>query len=391
MKIKTIIALLFFWFITFSFTDMIYAKDKVVIKGIQILTFQSRDLKDVEAIISKLKEIGVNTIIVRCFQNKGDRSLIQGEELQKTGAYFKTDYAPVVDDVLGNLISIAHKHNIKIFAWMETLKCPWAIEEHPEWQSKIFDVNKSQIVATEKLDLFNEQVQNYLSNLYSDLAKYPVDGILFQDDLILSHTEGFSEAALRKYRNDFSEELIPYSLFREHSFEGKKIPGDIYTGKFWKWTRWKAKVLLDFAAGIKNAVRKVNPSFALGFNCYYEDILFPERALAWFSHDLKEAQNYGFDYFFIMLYHRQMKKELGLNEKRLMKTLKSFPWRLSKTIKNTNKAVIKIQTMDWDTKEPIQDSEINRIYKLIVRDRNMGLVFIPYAGDMDLELMKQYF
>lgn len=389
-EIKRII-LLIFWFIAFGFTNIVYAKDDTLLKGIQILTFQCKNLEEVETVIPRLKETGVNTIIVRCFQNKGDRSLIEGEVLQKTGVYFKTDYAPVIDDVLSSLISIAHKNNMKIFAWMETLKCPWAIEGHPEWHAKIFNVNKRQIVTTEKLDLFNEQVQNYLSNLYGDLAKYPVDGILFQDDLILSHTEGFSEAALRKYRNDFSEELVLDNLFRKHGFEGKKIPGDIYTCKFWKWASWKAKFLLDVASKIRDTVKKVNPGIAFGLNCYYEDILFPDRALAWFSHDLKEAQSYGFDYFFIMLYHRQMKKELVLNEKRLTRTLKSFPWHLSQIIKDNNKAVIKIQTIDWDTKESIHNSEIDKIYKLIVRGRNRSLVFIPYREDMDLELMKQYF
>jgi biofilm PGA synthesis lipoprotein PgaB len=386
---KKIVALLIFSFIAFSFINIIYAKEEIVLKGIQILTFQCKDSKEVEAVISRFKEIGVNTIIVRCFQNRGDRSLIEGEILQKTGVYFKTDYAPIVDDVLSELISIAHKNNIKIFVWMETLRCPWAIEEHPEWRSKVFDINKREIFSIDKLDLFNKEVQDYLINLYTDLAKYPIDGVLFQDDLILTHAEGFSQSALDKYKNDFKEEFLPAGLFVKHGFEGRKIPGDIYSFKL--WTNWKAKNLLDFTAKIQNAIKKINPNMFFCYNCYYEDIIFPERALAWFSHSLIEAQNYGFDYYFIMAYHRQMKKELVLNEKRLIRATKSLGWRLSKMIRNPQKAVIKIQTLDWDSKESIKDSEIDKFYGLLVRNRNVGIVFIPYYKDMDLELMRKYF
>jgi biofilm PGA synthesis lipoprotein PgaB len=387
---KKIIALSIFCLIVFNFTNIIYANEESSLKGIQILTFECKDLEEVERVISEFKDVGINTIIVRCFQNKGDRSLIKGEVLQETGVYFKTDYAPVIGDVLGSLISIAHRYNIKIFAWMETLKSPWAVKEHPEWQSRIFDINERQIVSIDKLDLFNEEVQNYLFNLYGDLAKYPLDGILFQDDLILTHSEGFSQSALDKYKSDFREELLPTNLFVRHGFE-KSFLGDIYTSKFWQWADWKAKTLLDFAATIKDAVKKVNPNIAFSLNCYYEDVLFPEKALAWFSHNLKEAQNYGFDYYFIMAYHRQMKKELALNEKRLNRMMKSLAWRLSKIIKNSSRAVIKVQTINWQTKEPIPYSEIDKIHRLLIGTKNVGLVFIPYHKDMDLELMRRYF
>lgn len=386
---KKIVALLIFWVIAFNFTN-ICAGEETPLKGIQILTFECSDLKETERVISELKDAGINTIIVRCFQNKGDRSLIEGEILQKTGVYFKTDYAPVIDDILGDLISIAHKYNMKIFAWMTTLKCTWAIEEHPDWQSKVFDINKRQIVSIDKLDLFNEKVRSYLFNLYSDLAGYPLDGILFQDDLILTHSEGFSQSAQNLYKNDFREKLLSEGLFIKHGFE-KKFLGDIYTSKFWKWANWKAKLLLDFITEMKDSVKKVNLNIVFCLNCYYEDILFPEQALAWYSHDLEEAQNYGIDYYFIMAYHRQMKKELLLNEKRLFRTMKSFAWRLSKIIKDSNRAVIKLQTIDWDSKKPIQYSEIDQIYRLLVRNKKTGLVFIPYYRDIDLGLIRQYF
>ena len=36
------------------------------------------------------------------------------------GVYFKTEYAPVVDDLLGKLAEIVHRNGLEIFAWMTT-------------------------------------------------------------------------------------------------------------------------------------------------------------------------------------------------------------------------------------------------------------------------------
>ena len=53
------------------------------------------------------------------------------------------------------------------------------------------------------VDLFNDETTERLEGLYSDLASYDdIDGILFQDDLIWKHNEGFRAAGRGPYRQE---------------------------------------------------------------------------------------------------------------------------------------------------------------------------------------------
>ena len=70
--------------------------------------------------IKGLKEAGVDTLIFRVFQNKGDRIHKFVTPRHEEGVYFKTEHAPVVDDLLGKVAEIAHRNGLDIFAWMTT-------------------------------------------------------------------------------------------------------------------------------------------------------------------------------------------------------------------------------------------------------------------------------
>ena len=74
----------------------------------------------------------MDTLILRVFQNKGDRMYQFVTPRREEGVYFKTEYAPVVDDILGKVTEIAHRNGLEIFAWMTTRYANYGLEAHPE-------------------------------------------------------------------------------------------------------------------------------------------------------------------------------------------------------------------------------------------------------------------
>ena len=80
-------------------------EDKKVKRRIcaQIFFFDGKSLDQVEKKIKTLKDSGVDTLILRVFQNKGDRMYKFATPRREEGVYFKTDHAPVVDDLLGKM------------------------------------------------------------------------------------------------------------------------------------------------------------------------------------------------------------------------------------------------------------------------------------------------
>jgi uncharacterized lipoprotein YddW (UPF0748 family) len=92
--------------------------------GAQVLVFRSKDYQNLEQSMMALKTAGVNTIIVRAFQNPGDRIYRFARPRSDVGAYFQTTHAPVVDAVLEEIVTIGHRWGLKVFAWLETRKMP---------------------------------------------------------------------------------------------------------------------------------------------------------------------------------------------------------------------------------------------------------------------------
>ena len=86
--------------------------------------------------MKSLKEAGVDTLILRVFQNKGDRMYKFVNPHREEGVYFKTRDAPVVDDILGKMVEMAHRNGLEIFAWMTTRYATSGLKGAPNYAVK---------------------------------------------------------------------------------------------------------------------------------------------------------------------------------------------------------------------------------------------------------------
>jgi len=124
----------------------------------QIFDFEVKNIEEVEKRVKALKNAGVNTLIIRVFQNRGDRIFKFVKPRHEEGVYFKTEYAPVVDDVLGKFAEIGHRNGLDIFAWMTSRYANYGLEGKPEYQCQRYNFETKKLETARGFNLFHPDV-----------------------------------------------------------------------------------------------------------------------------------------------------------------------------------------------------------------------------------------
>ena len=355
----------------------------------QVFYFEGKNLEEVEKRIKGLKEAGVNTLIFRVFQNKGDRIYKFANPQYEEGVYFKTEHAPVVDDLLGKVAAIAHRHGLDLFAWMTTRYAAYGYDGHPELHCKSYNFETKKLEVARGFNLFRPDVLKRLEGLFRDLGSYPIDGILFQDDLILKHNEDFSAEANKAFFREFGYSPHPDLFYIEpYRSESGKYYVKAYSDKFWDWARWKNRWLMNVAKQLMTAAKESNPKLEFGINLYYETVLNTSNAVAWFSQTLSEAVEKDFDYYAIMAYHRQTMNELGMEEKKAFDLMAEVAQKAVKSVVDPFQVMMKIQVLDWKSYEVIPTKEVETLLKRILGQGEVSLAFVPYIEQFPLQQLK---
>ncbi|MFZ3072597.1 MAG: poly-beta-1,6-N-acetyl-D-glucosamine N-deacetylase PgaB [Thermodesulfobacteriota bacterium] len=344
-------------------------------RAAQVLVFEGTAPDEIKSEISRLSSSGVNAIILRVFHNSFDRGFFTKERGSGGGVYFKTSHAPLKADILSLAVTEAHRSGVKIFAWMTTRYADYGVEERDGLVCRGYDIEKGVFTRCKGLDIFNDETIERLEGLYSDLASYDIDGILFQDDLILKHNEGFGQFAEALYRRDTGRDLLADELYVRHD-DGRVG----YTKEFWEWASWKNKRLLYVADRLKKAVRAKNPDVKFAINMMYESVTNPTMALAWFSQDFREAVKSGFDYYSIMAYHKQMSDELGKDSEEISYLIEELTSEAIEMAGEPRKVLIKFQTIDWTTGEPLDYTDVTDLARRI-NGKGVSMAVVPYMVD----------
>lgn len=362
------------------------------ILGAQVLVFESRDFQETEKNFVNLKKAGVNTVIVRAFQNHGDRAHYFARPRKNAGVYFETSHAPVVDPVLTKIVSIGHHHGIKVFAWMETRKMPLYLPDPEASRALAYCFETQTLEPIAMWSIFDESVEKKLIGIYKDVVSSGVDGILIQDDLIMYQYEDFSSKAVSLFERQTGKALNPRTLYGNvfMDAEGRWCVSR-YSDTFWVWACWKNQKLLDLARKLIQSAKAVNPEIEVAMNFMYESVTDPKNALAWLSQSLAEATKLPIDYYAIMAYHRQMKKELHLSEEGAYDKISNMTATLLGLVDDPYKIMMKVQLTDWETRKQIPPYEANQVFKRINSQGKVSLAFIPYSPPIPLHVIRNYF
>ena len=354
-------------------------------RAVQIALFEGKDYKEVDNEIGRLKASGIDTIILRVFHNKDDRFYPFINPKSKAGVYFKTKESLVVEDVLGPVLDMAHKKGLKVFAWMTTRYADYGLEDRKDLGCKAYDFSTQNIVPCKGLDLFNEDAVAHLERLFYDLALYPIDGILFQDDLVLKHHEGFGPYSQVLFEKNTGKRLVPGKLYGNGVGGERNYLNPLYTPEFWKWAAWKNKRLLEVATRVRTAVKKKSPEVKFAINLMYESVSNPSYAMAWLSQSLDEAVKQGFDYYAVMAYHQQMQNELNKGPYEIQSLIQKMTKEAVRLVGDPQKVIMKFQIIDWNTSQPLPDQEVIGLLSKVKEVNNVSLAVVPYRKNFPFE------
>ena len=342
--------------------------------------------------LSRLKAAGVTTVFVRVFQNRGDRPLFYGgRPTAAVGVYFPTAAAPVVADDLAVVSSACRRLGLSLYAWMTTRACDWLLDERPDLADLRYDVAAGKVFPAARLNIFHPAVRRRLSAVFRDLARADIDGVLFQDDLVLKAGDGFSPEAIEAYLDASGTVVSPEFLFdRADGAGGAAIfSPSTYRDAFWPWAAWKNRALLDLAQELMAAAREVRPGLRFALNLYYETILNPRLALAWYAQDLAVAKSRPFDYFSLMSYHRQIGRELSYTPDEALAAIGVLSRQAAAIAGDPARVIVKVQALDWETHALIPADEFDRA--LGAAAPGVSLAFVRGLEDPSLDVIKRHF
>ena len=348
------------------------------IRAAQVFHSNANNYREFEREVIRMKHLGVNIMIFRVFGNKGDRIYKFANPNSDIGVYFKTTHSPVIDDVLGKVTKIAHKHGIKVFAWMTTRHAIYGGEEDV-WDSE-YSFSQMDYKTLPKLDLFNDQAVWRLQQLYADLAKYPIDGVLIQDDFVMRHMEGFGTEARVQYLSQYNKLLDAKNMYTELELKDNgRVKRIVYSDEFWQFQGWKNAQLILVADELIKALKETNPRLEVALNVSYELFHKPKNALAWFAHDKILAKK--FNYVAVMAYQDQIMKELEVSLDEAGDLIKENTDKAIEAMGSPKRVIMKIQTIDWDTSKELSLKQIRFIYqKVEFVSPDVGIALAPWKN-----------
>jgi biofilm PGA synthesis lipoprotein PgaB len=356
----------------------------------QIRSLEVSDLGEAEKKMRELKQAGVDTLIFRVFQNKGDRIYKFVTPQYEEGVYFKTEYAPVVEDILGPLTEIAHRYGLEVFAWMTTRYANYGLEKRSEYRCKSYNFETRKVEEARGFNLFHPAVLKHLEGIFRDLGHYPIEGILFQDDLILKHNEDFSIDANKAFLKEFGFAPHPDRFYIDpYKSESGKYYVKAYTEDFWTWANWKNRWLMDVVQQLMAASRESNPNLEFAINLYYEAVLNPNNGVAWFSQTLSKALEKDFDYYAVMAYHRQAMKERNLEVESAIDLMTEVAQKAVASVGDPSRVLMKFQIYDWKSYEVIPQKEVKKVLNGILNHSEVSLAFYPYLDQFPLRLLRE--
>ncbi len=211
MKKLSVLIFVFVFYSAVYGETVISSEDIYLINGAQVFVLDEKYKGNLDLFFKEVKSKGINTVFFRVFHNSKDRSHLNMPVTCESGVYFETKYACSINTLLKDMVNYAHKNNIKLYAWMATRSLSFL---------KTAD-NMSMSLSAEGSDvtgyganIFKKEVRDTLLNLFEDLAKYDIDGILFQDDFIIKYTEGSDKYAAALFKEETGIEVKKENFFK---------------------------------------------------------------------------------------------------------------------------------------------------------------------------------
>ena len=277
----------------------------LMVRGVTALMVASRDVPPVHELepwIQSLLQGGVTMVLLDIGTSTESDRVAAEDGRRPTGIYFKSQWAPTIRDIFGELIPLAHRQGLSVFASVSPRRINW-IDPALAWLDRFYDPVHRQLRLSPYLDLFHPAFQEYVVGLLTDLADTDVDGILFRNDAPVGAYDGFGAFGVRAFERDFHTRMEPAQLFAPAKSAGQgAMSGDgaaqPLPAEFWYWAGWKARERMKILERFSRAMRLRGNTQHAALEVYPEAITDPRTALVRYGEDLLEAKR-RFQYFLL--------------------------------------------------------------------------------------------
>lgn len=283
--------------------------------------------ENIEEDLAKVKNAGFTDIVVDVRPTMGDVLFKSSHCPEVTKLDYWTDngeykfYERTASwDYLQAFIDIAHKLGLKVTASMNTFvagnlyayglgeqglvfrdeaKRDWvtvlntAAGPKNEMDLTTTDPSDADYYGTKFLNPVNQEVQDYLIDIISDLAKYDVDGICLDRcrfDNLLSDVSEYTQQKFKEYLGvtdlDFFENVVKPGT--------STVRGGMSSKYFKDWLSFRAKTIHDFVKRASDAVHSVNKDieFSTYVGAWYSSYS-PESGVNWASSKYDPSAEYS--------------------------------------------------------------------------------------------------
>lgn len=380
---KKLLAVIFIFILyTATYSQPVASGDDLYfINGAQVFVLDEKYAGSLDKFFKEVKSKGINTVFFRVFHNSGDRSHLNISLKCESGVYFETRHACTVNNLLKNMLEYAHKNDIKLYAWMATRSLSFLKTENNMSRS-LSPVGDNE--TGYGANIFKKNVRDKLLGLFEDLAKYDIDGILFQDDFIIKYTEGSDKYAASLFKAETGIDVKKENFFRGiKEYNGKKVFSE-YKDEFYIWAEWKSNQLVLLFKELKERAKTINPKIKFAANIYYETPIDEKAALSWYSQKLSALKSAGADYFAVMGYAEQISSEQNLDKIKTAALIGNIAEKAVQAVGNEKAVIIKLQSKSFLDKRMFPYDDYKLICRQTKRAGNISYTVVPVFSSDDI-------
>ncbi|NJK70096.1 MAG: family 10 glycosylhydrolase [Microcoleus sp. SU_5_3] len=175
-------------------------------------------------------------------------------------------------DIIGDLISQAHRQGLLVIPWFEFgFMAPPTSElalNHPDWLTQKQDGSETSIGAGGEvvwLNPFHPEVQQFITELVLEIVtQYNADGIQFDDHMSLPAEFGYDKYTVALYTK-----------------ETKKAPPTDSQDP--EWLQWRANKITAFMSQLNQAVKAIKPNAIFSISPNYYEFAYKHHLQDWLN------------------------------------------------------------------------------------------------------------
>lgn len=212
-----------------------------------------KTIEDVKSLVKGCVEHNISSISIACKQDEDD-------EVDSGMVFYPSTVAPVAKgyekvDILHHLISIAHKNQIKVKAWIPQFHDKIAFDKDPSWRMMMYE--KGKVVPFKKngeyfVNPLHPEVQAYeLSIIKEIVSNYDFDSVVLDWIRFDGYNMDLSHFTREAYKKRFGYDPITIDF-------SKSSP------KRSEWNGYRTDGIASYVKRVRTEISKIKPNLPLG-------------------------------------------------------------------------------------------------------------------------------